>query len=99
LEEKKTNFVWIKSLNSSTKFLVSLYRLFNGLQEVQMKTMKIVLVICLALGLALPAMAGVGTGLSGAHWNLNFIGVSKDKTVPTMTNGGRHTIFVPLNSG
>ena len=64
-----------------------------------MKTMKIVLVICLALGLALPAMAGVGTGLSGAHWNLNFIGVSKDKTVPTMTNGGRHTIFVPLSSG
>ena len=64
-----------------------------------MKAVKIALVICLTLGLAMPVMAGVGTGLSGAHWNLNFIGVAKDKTVPTMTKGGRHTIFVPLSSG
>lgn len=45
------------------------------------------------------AEAQVGKGLSGAHWNLNIIGVPKDKTVPTMDNGGRHTIFVPLESG
>jgi hypothetical protein len=64
-----------------------------------MKSVKIVLVLCLTLGLALPVMAGVGTDLSGAHWNLNFIGVPKDKTVPSMDQGGRHTIFVPLNRG
>ena len=49
--------------------------------------------------MATPANAQVGKGLSGAHWNLNIIGVPKDKTVPSMDQGGRHTIFVPLESG
>src|SRR5262245_47515475 len=48
---------------------------------------------------ASPAFAQVGKGLSGAHWNLNIIGVPKDKTVPDMTGSNRHTIFVPLQSG
>jgi len=64
-----------------------------------MKAVKVAVVICLTLGFAMPVMAGVGTDLSGAHWNLNIIGVPKDKTVPAMDNGGRHTIFVPLDSG
>jgi len=59
-------------------------------------------ITCLAmlLGVALtaPAFAQVGQGLSGPHYNLNIIGVPKDKTAP-MTNSDRHTIFVPLQSG
>ena len=35
---------------------------------------------------------------SGAHYNLNIIGVSKDKTA-TMTTGDGHRIFVQLNGG
>ena len=46
-----------------------------------------------------PADAQVGKGLSGAHWNLIVVGVPKDKPIPSMDNGGRHTIFVPLDSG
>jgi hypothetical protein len=57
------------------------------------------LTFVLALALAAPAFAQVGKGLSGAHWNLNIIGVPKDKTVPTMTDSSRHVIFVPLQSG
>lgn len=45
------------------------------------------------------AMAQVGKGLSGPHYNLNIIGVPKDKTVPDMTGSNRRTIFVPLQSG
>jgi hypothetical protein len=37
----------------------------------------------------------LSTYLSGAHYNLNIIGVDKDKT-STMTNSSRHTIFVGL---
>ena len=48
------------------------------------------------------ATAGVtttGNGApSGAHYNLNIIGVSKDKTA-TMTTGDGHRIFVQLNGG
>ena len=48
------------------------------------------------------ATAGVtttGNGApSGAHYNLNIIGVSKDKTA-TMTIGDGHRIFVQLNGG
>ena len=52
-----------------------------------------------ALTIAAPTFAQVGYGLSGAHWNLNIIGVPRDKTVPSMTNSSRHVIFVPLQSG
>lgn len=42
----------------------------------------------------------IGNGFpSGKHYNLNIMGVPKDKEVPTMTGSNRHTIFVPLNSG
>lgn len=64
-----------------------------------MRTIRIPLALALILTLATPVMAGVGTGLSGAHWNLNIIGVPKDKPVPSMTDSSRHTIFVPLQSG
>jgi hypothetical protein len=57
------------------------------------------LTLAFALTLAVPTFAQVGKGLSGAHWNLNIIGVPKDKTVPTMTDSNRHVIFVPLQSG
>lgn len=52
--------------------------------------------ILVALSLVTPAFAGAGNGApNGAHFNLNIIGVSKDKTAPmTGDNGGR--IFVPL---
>jgi len=55
----------------------------------------IILMVCLAA----PAYAQVGKGLNGPHYNLNIIGVPKDKPVPTMTDSNRHTIFVPLQSG
>ena len=43
-----------------------------------------------------PAYAGDGNGApSGAHYNLNIIGVDKGKTSP-MTGSDRHTIFVAL---
>jgi hypothetical protein len=39
-------------------------------------------------------MAQVGKGLSGPHFQINIIGVPKDKKVD-MTNSDRRTIFVP----
>jgi len=56
-------------------------------------------VVCVCAALGTTAFAQVGQGLSGAHWNLNIIGVPHDKTVPSMTDSSRHTIFVPLQSG
>src|SRR5213595_2121626 len=45
------------------------------------------------------SVATTGNGApSGAHYNLNIIGVSKDKTA-TMTVGDGHRIFVQLNGG
>src|SRR5213593_2344085 len=45
-----------------------------------------------------PTYAGGGNGApSGAHYNLNIIGVEKGKTSP-MTGSDRHTIFVGLGS-
>src|SRR5262245_10577643 len=64
-----------------------------------MRRLLVALIVVLALALATPAFAQVGKGLSGAHWNLNIIGVPKDKTVPSMTDSNRHVIFVPLQSG
>lgn len=53
----------------------------------------------LAIATLLPgfALAQVGQGLSGPHYNLNIIGVSKDKKVD-MTDSNRHTVFVPLDT-
>ena len=53
--------------------------------------------LVLALLVAMPAAAQVGKGLSGPHYNLNIIGVPKDKTAD-MTGSNRHTLFVPLDT-
>src|SRR4051812_45379064 len=46
-------------------------------------------------GSSLAGSAVTGNGaLSGAHYNLNIIGASKDKTADLTNNG--HRIFVPL---
>jgi hypothetical protein len=50
-------------------------------------------------GAVVPAAASTGNGApSGAHYNLNLIGVADPKTQP-MTSSDGHTIFVPLNGG
>jgi hypothetical protein len=64
-----------------------------------MKRFYFCLVVIISVSLAMPVFGGVGQGLSGPHYNLNIIGVPKDKTVPSMTGSNRHTIFVPLASG
>ena len=55
---------------------------------------------CLAVAIvgmvAAPSYGGNGAP-SGPHYNLNIIGVDKDKTAP-MTGSDRHTIFVALGS-
>src|SRR5215510_9479361 len=69
--------------------------------------MKKYLICCLAVALLAisaavivlspkPATAQVGKGLSGTHYNLNIIGVPKNKTAD-MTNTNGHTVFVPLD--
>ena len=63
-----------------------------------MKRLTGCLAVLLGTVIAVPAFAQVGKGLSGPHYNLNIIGVPKDKKVD-MTNSDRHTIFVPLQSG
>lgn len=64
--------------------------------------MKKIIVITLALMLltlgASPANAGTGNGApTGAHYNLNIIGMSKAKTAD-MTNTDGHVIFVTLGN-
>jgi hypothetical protein len=45
---------------------------------------------------SIAGIAGPGNGApAGSHYNLNIIGVAKNKT-SSMTNSDRHTIFVPL---
>jgi hypothetical protein len=48
---------------------------------------------------ASPALAGIGSEIpdNGEHYNLNIIGVPKNKQVD-MTDSNRHTIFVPLGN-
>ncbi len=63
--------------------------------------MKKLLAVAAALVLlvisAAPVMAGTGNGApSGAHYNLNIIGVSNPKTAD-MTDTSGHVIFVPLS--
>jgi hypothetical protein len=54
--------------------------------------------VCTAFG-ALPLLAGNGAP-SGAHYNLNIIGVENGTNLPDLTGSNRHTIFVALfNSG
>jgi len=52
----------------------------------------------LAFAVVLPARSQTGNGApSGAHYNLNIIGVTQGKN-PPLTGSDRHTIFVPLVS-
>jgi hypothetical protein len=64
-----------------------------------MKRITLCLVLLSMIVTTVPAFSQVGKDLSGPHFNLNIIGVSKDKTVPGKTDSNRHTIFVPLQSG
>jgi hypothetical protein len=59
--------------------------------------MKKAVLILAMLGLLLPlTLAQADNGApNGAHYNLNLIGVAKDKTA-TMDGSSGHTIFVPL---
>ena len=54
----------------------------------------------LIVALAVPANAQTGNGApSGPHYNLNIIGIDKDKVkTSTMTGSDRHTIFVQLGT-
>jgi hypothetical protein len=64
-----------------------------------MKSIRIGVYVALAIATCThPAFAQTGNGApSGAHYNLNIIGVDKAKTAP-LTDSERHTIFVALNS-
>ena len=63
------------------------------MKKVVAMTLAVLMVI---LG-ASPVLAGIGSDIpdNGKHYNLNIIGVSKNKKVD-MTGSDRHTIFVPL---
>jgi len=73
--------------------------------HLQVKKMKVfhigALVLLVALMFAtVPVQAlSPGQDFNGPHYNLNIIGVPKDKTadVPAWTNENRHTMFVPLD--
>jgi hypothetical protein len=63
-----------------------------------MKKVLIGLAVLSTLCAAMPSWAGDGNGApSGAHYNLNIIGVANSKTAP-MTGSDRHTIFVGLGT-
>ncbi len=57
---------------------------------------KMMLFLLVFAVVALPVVAQTGNGApNGSHYNLNIIGVSKDKTAD-MTGTQGHTLFVPL---
>ncbi len=61
-----------------------------------MKRLSVLFMLVLIIAFAMPAFAGNGNQLpSGAHYNLNIIGVENPKTAD-MTGSDRHTIFVAL---
>ncbi len=56
----------------------------------------LVIALTMILAISVPAAAGTGNGApSGAHYNLNIIGVPKGKTAD-MTGDNGHRIFVPM---
>jgi len=65
-------------------------------QKVSLGSIAIGTVLALVLAIT-PAMAQVGQGLSGPHYQINVIGVPKDKKVD-LSNWDRRTLFVPLNN-
>lgn len=63
-----------------------------------MKNRLVAVLVAIAVGVALPALAQTGNGApSGPHYNLNIIGVERGKTAD-MTDSQRHTIFVALGA-
>lgn len=61
-----------------------------------MKKITCFLILLLILSTLMPGFAGAGNGApTGAHFNLNIIGVSNDKS-ESMDSGSGHVIFVPL---
>jgi hypothetical protein len=61
-----------------------------------MRRLVIFLALAFVVALALPLFAGTGNEApSGAHYNLNIIGVPKNKSADMDSNNG-HRIFVPL---
>ena len=60
------------------------------------KAVYVTILLVIMLAAAMPVAAGPGNGApTGPHYNLNIIGVPKDKTAPMDDNNG-HRIFVPL---
>jgi hypothetical protein len=63
-----------------------------------MRQARLCVLLLTTLALARPALSQNGNGApSGAHYNLNIIGVENPKT-STLTGTDRHTIFVALGS-
>lgn len=62
-----------------------------------MKRLTLLLTLAFIVAVTLPAFATGNGAPSGPHYNLNIIGVSKDKNA-TMTDSNRHTIFVALGA-
>jgi len=63
-----------------------------------MRKVLFVLAILSTVCAAVPSWAGGGNGApTGAHYNLNIVGVDNPKTAP-MTGSDRHTIFVGLGT-
>ncbi len=58
-------------------------------------TKRTIIFLVLAFAVFASSLAAQNLKLSGAHYNLNIIGVEKAKTAP-MQNSDRHTIFVDL---
>lgn len=67
-----------------------------GKEKTVKRTIVILVALLLVLAAAMPAAAQTGNGTpSGAHYNLNIIGVPKNKSAD-MTNNNGHRIFVSL---
>jgi len=66
------------------------------MERIMKRMFFLTIALTIILAMAIPAAAGIGNGApSGPHYNLNIIGVPKNKTAPMdNNNGGR--IFVPL---
>jgi hypothetical protein len=66
------------------------------MERIMKRIFFLMITLTIILAIALPAAAGTGNGApSGSHYNLNIIGIPKNKTA-TMDNNDGHRIFVPL---
>ena len=63
-------------------------------------TLLVIMIFVLSFGYGIALAVDTANGMmSGGHYNLNIIGVARDKPLPPMDGSNRHTIFVPLHSG